>query len=144
MKRLVHHLSLGELYLVISALGAVAVGLSLLLLPPRLTTGPALTTVYGIASRQTWGVLFLCLAAVCTIGFWRPTETRFVVVLTVVVTMQTMWAVGLTVPAATPGAVANVLAPIAWLQLAFTGLIAGVVGRRPILPPSRERAPDKD
>jgi hypothetical protein len=48
--------------------------------------------------------------------------------------VQTGWAVGLTLPAAAPGAVANVLAPIAWLQLAGTGLVAGIAGRRPILP----------
>jgi hypothetical protein len=134
VRRLVHHLSLGELYLVVSATGAIAVGCALLLLPPRLTTGPSLATVYSLASRHTWGALFLGLAAVCAVGFWRPTEGRFIAVLTIVVLIQTMWAVGLTIPAATPGAVANLLAPIAWLQLAATGLVAGIAGRRPILP----------
>lgn len=134
MIRALRHLSLGELYLIVSATGAVAVGLALLLLPPRLTTGPSLATVYSFADRPVWGVLFLCLAALCAIGFWRPTERKFVVVLTAVVMVQAGWAVGLTIPAATPGAVANVLAPIAWLQLAGTGLVAGVAGRRPILP----------
>src|SRR4051794_2302535 len=132
--KLVRRLSLGELYLIVSALGAAAVGCALLLLPPRLTTGPSLATVYSITGRHSWGVAFLILAAVCSVGFWRPTETRFIAVLTIVVTVQTLWAVGLTIPATSPGAVANLLAPIAWLQLAGTGLVAGVAGRRPILP----------
>ncbi|MCU1588791.1 MAG: hypothetical protein JWP11_47 [Frankiales bacterium] len=136
-------MSLGEVYLLLSAAGAMAVALALLLLPPRLTTGPSLSTVYKIADRHQWGWGFLILSAVCMVGVWRPTESRFIVVLSLVVLVQTCWAVGLTVPAITPGAVANLLAPIAWLQLAGTGLMVGVIGHRPFLPPHRGRGPDK-
>lgn len=132
--RALRGMSLGELYLLISCVGALAMAGVLLLLPPRLTTGPSLATVFSIADRHTWGALFAVLAALCSAGFWRPTETRFIVVFTLVVFVQTLWAVGLTLPAAEPNATANLLAPIAWLQLSGVGIMVGVATRRPVLP----------
>lgn len=139
-----HLMSFGEVYLMISAAGALAVGSALLIFPPRLTTGPSLATVYKIADRHQWGWAFLILAAICVVGFLRPTEGRFVAVLVLVVFVQTCWAVGLTIPATAPGAILNVLAPLAWLQLAGTGLVVVAIGHRPFLPPRPERSPDTD
>lgn len=142
--RRLHGLSLGEIYLLTSSLGAAAFAVVLLLLPARLTTSPALATVYSFYGRHTWGLVFLGVAVLCAVGFWRPTERRFVIVLGIVVFFQMLWAVGLTIPATLPGAVANLLAPIAWLQLVSNVLIAVVARRRPILPRlPAERRPDR-
>ena len=123
-------LSLGELYLMVSAGSAIVMASLLLIAPPRLTTGPALATVYGIASRDTWGVCFSVLALLCAVGAWRPSEVRFLAVIVVVVVAQTLWAVGLTMPGLNGADTANLLAPVAWVQLAATTLLVARTGRR--------------
>lgn len=127
--------TLGEMYLLVTGLGAAAVGTALLALPHRMTTGPSLVTLYSIAPRLTWGAIFLLLALLAGAAAYRPTEERFIVVMAIEVCAQTAWAVGLTAPSLTGDGVSNVLAPIAWLQLAGTALIVILAGRRPVLPP---------
>lgn len=131
--------SVGELYLLVTGLGSVAMGAALLLAPPLKTTSPALVTLYGIADRSTWGVLFLALGLLALAAAWRPTEGRFVAVMTVEVAAQTGWAVGLVAPSGA-GEASNILAPIAWLQLAATAVVIAASGRRPMHPPvNRDR-----
>jgi hypothetical protein len=135
--------TLGELYLFATGFGAMCIGMALLCLPDRLTTGTSMTTLYSMAPRNSWGVAFLVLAAIAGWGALKPTEERFIVIMSVEVFAQAAWAVGLTVPsfaAFRDGGVANILAPIAWLQLASTALVVIAAGRRPVLPqPERNR-----
>lgn len=146
MRRLLtrwHHRSLGELYLLSSGIGSLLFGLALLLLPHRLTTGTSMVTLYSLADREVWGVAFLVLAVLALGAAYRPTEERFLVVMSVQAAAQTGWAVGLTAPSFTTDGVANVLAPLAWLQLASTAGIVLVSARRPVLPPRRRRSTDQ-
>lgn len=128
--------SVGELYLLVTGLGMAAMGAALLVLPARLTTGPSLATLYGIADRSTWGALFGALGLLALAAALHPTEERFVVVMSIEVAAQTAWAIGLTMPSLEQGSVSNVLAPIAWIQLAGTLLVTVTAGRRPMRPPS--------
>lgn len=127
------------MYLILTGFGAGAIGSALLFAPSRMTTGPSLAVLYGIAPRSTWGVIFLGLAALALVGAWRPTEERFIAVMTVQVCGQTAWAVGLTAPSFNTAGISNILAPVAWLQLAGTALIIITSGRRPVLPPAKGR-----
>lgn len=128
--------SVGELYLLVTGLGSVLMGAGLLLAPPLRTTSPALVTLYGIAGRSTWGAAFLILGLVTLAAALRPTELRFVIIMSVQVGAQTAWAVGLVAPSLTgDGEPSNILAPIAWLQLAATAIVIAASGRRPMHPP---------
>lgn len=121
--------SVGELYLVVSAVAAAASSGLLAFAPARLSASPALATVYGLADRSTWAVLFAAVAVVCTLGAWRPTDGRFVVAITLVVLCQAAWAVGLAMPAFAAGAAVNLLFAIACVHLALTSLIVVAAGR---------------
>jgi hypothetical protein len=123
------------MYLLVTGFGAAAIGLALLVAPHRMTTGPSLVTLYALAPRSVWGWIFIALAALAASAAYRPNEERFVMVMAIEVCAETAWAVGLTVPSFTGAGVSNVLAPIAWLQLAGTALIVILAGRRPVLPP---------
>lgn len=129
------HRTLGELFLLGTALGAAADGLTLLCAPHNRTSSPALVTLYTIAPRPTWGVAFLLLAALAVYAALHPAEERFVVVMSIEVAAQTAWAIGLIIPTFDGSDVSNLLAPIAWLQLASTALIVVTAGHRPVLPP---------
>lgn len=126
--------TLGELYLFMTGLGAVAIGLALWFAPARLTTSPAMATLYDMAPRHTWGVIFIALGALAFWGALKPSEERFIIILSIEVFAQAMWALGLTIPAFSDGQITNILAPIAWLQLAGTALVVIAAGKRPVLP----------
>lgn len=119
-----------------TGLGALAFGLALLIAPAIKTSSPAMATLYAMAPRHTWGVIFLGLAALAVWGALKPSEESFVIILSIEVFAQASWALGLTIPSFTEGQVGNILAPIAWLQLAGTALVVAVSGKRPVLPPS--------
>lgn len=130
-----HHRTLGEVYLLVTAAGALAFGVTLLFAPHSHTTGPSLATLYSLAPRSTWGVVFLALAALALFAAWHPTDERFIAVMSIEVFAQAAWAVGLTIPSLSGGSVSSFLAPIAWLQLAAGALVVITSGRRPVLPP---------
>lgn len=146
MRRLANrwrHRTLGELYLAASGVMSLLFGLALLVLPHRLTTGTSMVTLYAIADRETWGAAFLALATLALGAAYRPTEERFLAVMAVQAAAQTGWAVGLTAPSFSTEGVANVLAPLAWLQLVATAGVVAVSARRPVLPPRRRRSTDQ-
>jgi hypothetical protein len=122
-----HHRTLGELYLLVTSAGALAFGVTLLWAPHSRTSGPSLVTLYSLAPRSTWGAVFLGLAALALFAAWRPTDERLIVVISIEAFAQAIWAIGL--------GVSNILAPIAWLQLASGALVVITSGRRPVLPP---------
>lgn len=130
-----HRRTLGELYLLLTAASAFLIGGALLLAPPSKTSSPALAIIFALAPRSTWGVAFLAVGALSAAAAWKPTEQRFIAVMSIQVFAQTLWAVGLTLPSITGADLSNILAPIAWLQLAGTALIVVTSGRRPVLPP---------
>lgn len=139
------HRTLGQLYLLSTGIGALLFGSALLWLPERLTTGPSMATLYSYMPRATWGVVFYGLALLALYGAWKPTEERFIGILAIQVAAQVLWAVGLTVPsiqAIGTNGIANVLAPLAWLQLALTAVVVILSLRRPVLPPPRRRRTD--
>jgi hypothetical protein len=129
------HRTIGELYLLLTMAGALAIGAALLFAPHRMTSGPSLVILYSLAPRSTWAVVFIALAALAGAAASRPTEERFIVTMSIEVGAQTLWAVGLTLPSLAGADVSNILAPIAWLQLAGTALIILTSSRRPVLPP---------
>lgn len=137
------HRTLGELYLAASGVMSLLFGLALLLLPHRLTSGTSMVTLYALADRETWGVAFLVLAALALAVAYRPTEERFLAVMAVQAAAQTGWAVGLSAPSFSTEGVANVLAPLAWLQLVATAGVVVAAARRPVLPPRRRRRTDQ-
>lgn len=126
--------SLGELYLWVSAVGSLAMGAALTLLPERLTTGPTMVLLYAVADRPLWGLAWTIIGAACLVAAYRPTEARFVAMAALVAGTQTSWAVGLTIPAFHPQAILNVLVPLAWFQLASSAFVAARARHRPVLP----------
>lgn len=131
--------SIGELYLMVSSCAAAAFAGLLAFAPARVTTGPSLTLVYSLADRSTWAMGYAVLALLCAFGAWRPTESRFVVIVTAVVLCQALWAIGLTMPAFIKDGATNLLAVVAWVQLAGTYAIVAMARRRPVLPPQASR-----
>lgn len=142
-----HRRTLGELYLIVTALGSFLFGSALLFLPSHLTSSATMATLYSIFPRATWGVLFYVLIGLCVYGLVRPSEERLISIMSITVLAQTAWAVGLTLPSLQhlrDGGVSNVLAPIAWVQLAGTAVIVVASRHRPVLPPSARNRRQSD
>lgn len=108
-------------------IGCFAMAVSIMVLPPRLTTGISTSVTFAILPRGGWAAVWWILGMLSIFGLARPKFSFWVLVLLAGVTAW--WAVAALWPLFTVGR-ANVLVFIAWSQIAIATFVVAVVLQR--------------
>lgn len=110
------------LYLAWQGVVSFAVGISLLVLPFDVIDSPVMSALYHWVPPEAWGVVFLLLGLTCwaAVLFPRPLWRHAMFFLFEV---QSLWAIGLTVPVLIGVRPVNAIAPMAWSNVVGTTII---------------------
>lgn len=102
--------------------GGVLMALALLL-PAKYNTGPSTLTLYQLADRHVWAVLWGVLALLCWIAASRPKFVHSTLAMLAGATV--MWALGLAWPLFADGRT-NLLAVVPWTTIAVAVVGVGL------------------